>query len=211
MLRNLSERIVSFYIDQNLLQGARRDWYVYTVEKALFTLLAWGPMLWVGLQTGGLWHTAVFLLGLTTLRKTAGGYHAHAWWQCLLASSALLAACNTVLLQAVQALPLPGVLLLLLAATGTVYLLAPINNPAAPQSDAELYANCRRTRLVLLVESLLVIGLALRPGSGGIAASLLLGMSAAALLLIIAKITHQEVIEHESLEGCITEGKCKND
>ena len=95
MLRNLSERIVSFYIDQNLLQGARRDWYVYTVEKALFTLLAWGPMLWVGLQTGGPWHTAVFLLGLTTLRKTAGGYHAHAWWQCLLASSALLAACNT--------------------------------------------------------------------------------------------------------------------
>ncbi len=211
MLRNLSERIVSFYIRQNLLVASRRDWYVYTVEKALFTLLAWGPMLGVGLQTGGPWHTAVFLLGLTTLRKTAGGYHAHAWWQCLLASSALLAACNTVLLQAVLALPLPGALLLLLAAAGVVYLLAPINNPAAPQNEAELCANRRRTRLVLLVESLLVIGLALRPGSGGIAASLLLGMSAAALLLIIAKITHQEVIEHESLEGCITEGKCKND
>ena len=64
---------------------------------------------------------------------------------------------------------------------------------------------------MLLVESLLIAGLALRPGGVGFAASLLLGMSAAALLLIIAKITHQEVIEHESLEGCITEGKCKND
>ncbi len=211
MLRNLSKRIVSFYIDRNLLQSGQRDWYIYTVEKALFNLLAWGPMLWVGWQTGGPWHTAVFLLGLTMLRKTAGGYHAHAWWQCLLASSALLAACNTILLKTVQALPLPGLLLLLLAAAGTVYLLAPLNHPAAPQTEAELCANRHRTHLVLLVESLLVVGLALRPGGKGVAASLLLGMSAAALLLVIAKITHQEVIEHESLEGCITESKCQND
>ena len=58
---------------------------------------------------------------------------------------------------------------------------------------------------------LLVVGLALRPSGKGLAASLLLGMSAAALLLVIAKITHQEVIEHESLEGYITESKCQND
>ena len=76
MIASQAKRISSFCISNGVIDERDREKFDYCYEVFLSTLLNFAAVLLIGLATGSLWHTVVFMLVFAVLKSTAGGYHA---------------------------------------------------------------------------------------------------------------------------------------
>ncbi len=84
MIARLSTRISSYFISKYIISAELQEEYSYGLELMLATLINFMVIILIGAATQMLLHALVYAIVFSTLRKTAGGYHASKHWQCVL-------------------------------------------------------------------------------------------------------------------------------
>lgn len=80
MLHKLSEIIADYFFDEK--DQYTIDIYVYGIELALSSLLGNILVILIGIVTGSLIESIIFMAALTSVRVFSGGYHANTYLKC---------------------------------------------------------------------------------------------------------------------------------
>lgn len=168
--------------------GNIQEKYIELYAKAMEVVLAIGinlvSALLIGYFCGMWWHCILLLLAFIPLRSYAGGYHARGYVSCYFESCGLLAA----VLLAIKYVALDGnrmasVWQLFFASVIVVFSLAPLADENKPISEKEAKVFKRRTRIVLIVEVLIVMILAYLRSEYAFSVMFAIVLSAFALVL----------------------------
>lgn len=84
MIHQCSNRLTDFLLNKNIVSDEDREIYIYGFEAMLSTVVNAFLILIIGIVTGLLKETLIFLLGFALLRVYSGGYHARTHIGCIL-------------------------------------------------------------------------------------------------------------------------------
>ena len=125
----------------------------YGLENLGSSLLGMLITLLTGYCFDFLWGSFLLWLLIFPLRKNAGGYHAETKGRCLLFSSAMLFVSIFCFVQ-IEWLDI-GYILVAVCCFAIIFFLAPVENDNKYLEQVEYLVYRRRTRMILLIESLL--------------------------------------------------------
>lgn len=142
--------------------GNIQEKYIELYAKAMEVALAMGVNLVTGLLIGyfcGMWwHCITLLIAFIPLRSYAGGYHARGYISCYFESCALLtAALLFIKYYIIEKNITVRIWQLFLISVIVIFLLAPLADENKPISEKEAKVFKRRTRIILIAETLLVV------------------------------------------------------
>lgn len=80
MLHKLSETIADYFFDEK--DQYTMDVYIYGIELVLSSLLGNILVILIGIVTGSLIESIIFMAALTSVRVFSGGYHANTYLKC---------------------------------------------------------------------------------------------------------------------------------
>ena len=140
------------YVTNEYDSDEEKEIIAYGLERIRENVLAFGFTVLVGFCYGDV------LSGVLLWVSSAGGYHAQTRWGCRVMSVSLLLAAYTAV-YAVNRLAYGQMILLglLLCAVLTLWLLAPIGTENKPLDDIEHRIYQKRTRIIVLVETILAV------------------------------------------------------
>ena len=142
--------------------GNIQEKYVELYAKAMEAVLAMGinlvSVLVIGYLCGMWWHGVILMVMFIPLRSYAGGYHAGGYVSCYLESCGLL----TFSLLTIRYVVLTGYMpemiwQLFFLSVIVIFMLAPLADKNKPISENEAKVFKTRTRIVLLVEAIIVM------------------------------------------------------
>lgn len=90
MINRISDSIVAWLIDKQVIDEEERELYKYATFNCIFTLLPFLTIIPFCLMTGTIINGIVVVMTFLTLRKYTGGYHAKTPMKCWLYSSLLM-------------------------------------------------------------------------------------------------------------------------
>lgn len=102
MISNLSQRLVSYLINQNTIDEAERELYVYGFFILFSCLYYFCFALTIGLICGIGWESFLFFISYFGIRQFAGGHHAKTEGRCLFFSSVSILLCIVLIRFSVQ-------------------------------------------------------------------------------------------------------------
>lgn len=135
--------------------------YAKAMEAVLAIVINFATALLIGYVCGMWWHCVILLAAFIPLRSYAGGYHAGSYISCYFASCGLL----WIVLMIIKYIALKGNILvsiwqLFFMSIVVIFGLAPMADKNKPISDKESIVFKRRTRIILVAESAIVLTLA---------------------------------------------------
>ena len=154
MIASQAKRISSFCISNGVIDERDREKFDYCYEVFLSTLLNFAAVLLIGLATGSLWHTVVFMLVFAVLKSTAGGYHADSHIVCFAETV------GTFLLYRFIAFAVPAGIVPVISGSFavfsviTVFLLAPVGTENKPLGRRQSGQLKRDSRLIVTLSLL---------------------------------------------------------
>ena len=86
LLLSCCERLTDFFISQCGLPETRRSWYIYALQTRISMFLSTAGMMLLGCLVATPYQVICFLVGILTLRRRLGGYHAKTPLRCLFLS-----------------------------------------------------------------------------------------------------------------------------
>ena len=86
LLLSCCERLTDFFISQCGLPETRRPWYIYTLQTRISMFLSTAGMMLLGCLVATPYQVICFLVGILSLRRRLGGYHAKTPLRCLFLS-----------------------------------------------------------------------------------------------------------------------------
>lgn len=142
--------------------GNIQEKYIELYAKAMEAALAIGVNLISGLLIGyfcGMWwHCIVLLTAFIPLRSYSGGYHARGYISCYIESCVLLtAALLFIKYGIIQKNMTAEIWQVFLVSVIIIFLLAPLADENKPISEKEAVVFQRRTRIILILEVLLIV------------------------------------------------------
>lgn len=102
MISNLSQRLVSYLINQNTIDEEERELYVYGFFILFSCLYYFCFALTIGLICGIGWESFLFFISYFGIRQFAGGHHAKTERRCLFFSSVSILLCIVLIRFSVQ-------------------------------------------------------------------------------------------------------------
>jgi accessory gene regulator B len=84
MITQMSKRISSFFIINNIVKDDDREVYEYSFEILISTILNFLAVIVIAIITKRIVETMIYLLGFIPLRTIAGGYHAKTHFRCFM-------------------------------------------------------------------------------------------------------------------------------
>ena len=175
MIASQAKRISSFCISNGVIDERDREKFDYCYEVFLSTLLNFAAVLLIGLATGSLWHTVVFMLVFAVLKSTAGGYHADSHIVCF---------AETVPAGIVPVISGSFAVFSVI----TVFLLAPVGTENKPLGRRQSGQLKRDSRLIALTLCLVTLSLLFLPVSPQWPFSVSFAASAVSFSLILGKV-----------------------
>ena len=76
LLLSCCERLTDFFISQCGLPETKRPWYIYTLQTRISMFLSTAGMMLLGCLVATPYQVICFLVGILSLRRRLGGYHA---------------------------------------------------------------------------------------------------------------------------------------
>ena len=188
MITQLSRRISSFFVDNNIIQSEDKGVYSYSVEVLLASIFNLLAVVIIAILSKRFIETVFFLFGFLPLRAVAGGYHAKTQLRCFL----LLMFTYALFLLIIFRMPTLWFTALAIASFGIsgilVFLLSPIEDSNKPLSQEEKVSFKRKSRLSIAVYCLIIFSLLLTLPNTAVGLSLSLGMCSVAISLLASKI-----------------------
>ena len=86
LLLSYCERLTDFFISQCGLPETRRSWYIYALQTRISMFLSTAGMMLLGCLVATPYQVICFLVGILSLRRRLGGYHAKTPLRCLFLS-----------------------------------------------------------------------------------------------------------------------------
>lgn len=97
MLLSYCERLTDFFISQCGLPETRRSWYIYALQTRISMFLSTAGMMLLGCLVATPYQVICFLVGILSLRRRLGGYHAKTPLRCLFLSIGVSILCLSIL------------------------------------------------------------------------------------------------------------------
>ena len=134
----------------------QREIVLFGLKQLLHSMLNWGIVLALGVAWNMNFPQAiVFYAAYSLLRIFAGGFHAETRWGCYIASVFCISVCFACM-RYLEAGTISSVVLNLVN-IGIVFLLSPVENHKKPLSSTERILFRKRTRKMLLIESVFLL------------------------------------------------------
>lgn len=167
----------------------RRAVYIYGVELFFSTALAAISILMISFWVGKITSGILFILIFVSLRVFVGGFHASTYRNCFLLTNSVFLA-TLVGAALLEKCKLPIQVLSLIPSIGAVWMLAPISNIHHPLSKEAYQINKKVGRILVGMESLILISVDLFIGRTDFAVLPITSASiaAVAVMMIIPKI-----------------------
>lgn len=155
----MSKRISSFFILKNIVKEEDKEVYEYSFEILLSSILNFTAVIVLAIFTRKIMEAILFVMGFVPLRTLAGGYHAKNHFRCFL----ILLFTYSLFLLTVFFIPVKFIvtttILLILSSILLIFLLSPVEDHNKPLTEEESKKFKRKSRISILVYSLIVFGL----------------------------------------------------
>lgn len=150
MFGNLSERITEWLLANETIPREDKEIYQYGIQQGLFTLLNFGTTVIIGLVSGLLWESMLFMTAYIPLRSYAGGYHAKTAVRCYFFSIVMMCAVLWVMGHVMYSGLICGCLTAISASL--IWFLVPVEDKNKPLDDTEKVVYRRRARRIVAAE-----------------------------------------------------------
>ena len=151
----LSERLSEKFHKEGLISDEEKEIIQFGLESLEGNLAGVLLTLFIGIIFGAIWEAILFYIWFLPLRKSIGGFHADTKVKCLVASATAIfmtfALFTLFRYSDIVYFVCGGVFVCI------VFLIAPVDNPQKRFDDSERSVYQRRSRIVLMVESILFI------------------------------------------------------
>ncbi|MCI8623210.1 MAG: accessory gene regulator B family protein [Provencibacterium sp.] len=185
MLDRISARFSDALIRRGIVPPEEREIYLYGFAITLSSIANLCAILAVAVLFGTPWDAAAYLLAFIPIRIFSGGYHASSYFRCLIVTASVFACIEALSRTTPERYQPPLSLLLAALSFMTVWLAAPVVNPANPLSEERRAFNKKMARILLLSTVLVIAaGVCFAPSAGYLAA---LSLFAAAALIWVQK------------------------
>ena len=181
-MEDFSEKLTKYFLQKDLIEINQIPWCEYMIKCRVMDVVS---LLWlvpIGSLVAPWYSSSAFVLSYRFLRSRTGGYYAKSPLGCLLAATVTQLIGGFFVSRIKSALLLFCILFL---SSILVVWLSPANNPELHLTQVEIQALLPRIKVRLFFVWLLI--LVLFPFFPQIAASILLGVAATALLLVLSK------------------------
>ena len=157
MFSSIAEKITIHLESNNAFKSEDRAIYQYGVQQGLSIMLNLSTTLLLGIVTGMIWESIIFLAAYMLLRRYAGGFHAKTPARCYIYSSVMVLLallgikymCNSILIS----------ICMFIVGSLIIFLFSPIEDKNKPLDAAEQLVYQKRTRFYLIVEVVLDIAM----------------------------------------------------
>lgn len=158
MFNKLKTSLVQDMVKNGVIQEEDVELYCFGFDTLKTYLCAIVITLGIGLIMNSFWESIIYLISFKLLRTTAGGYHASTYSRCFVASSIVLVV-SLGIVQYNNYFDLWFVAFLIIANICIVFLLAPLPDDNKPINEKERVYHRKKSRIVVLMESVVVIGM----------------------------------------------------
>lgn len=198
MLDTCVNKIASFLLRNNAISKDEVELHIYGIQKVIGILLTVTITMIFSIIIGKVLATVIFLIFFVGIRSYTGGYHAKTQMRCLLYFQMLYLVTMLLFQPAIQSLPSFAKLGAALTASIILIIFAPVNHPGLCLTPSEIRRSKKNIAVALAV---IFIALALMyvVFNTDKADFALLGLINVTILVIVAKITGQEVKQHEKI------------
>lgn len=157
MFSSIAEKITIHLESNNAFKSEDRAIYQYGVQQGLSIMLNLSTTLLLGIVTGMIWESIIFLAAYMLLRRYAGGFHAKTPARCYIYSSVMVLLAllgikymyNSILIS----------ICMFIVGSLIIFLFSPIEDKNKPLDAAEQLVYQKRTRFYLIVEVVLDIAM----------------------------------------------------
>lgn len=157
MFSSIAEKITIHLESNNAFKSEDRAIYQYGVQQGLSIMLNLSTTLLLGIVTGMIWESIIFLAAYMLLRRYAGGFHAKTPARCYIYSSVMVLLallgikymCDSILIS----------ICMFIVGSLIIFLFSPVEDKNKPLDAAEQLVYQKRTRFYLIVEVVLDIAM----------------------------------------------------
>ncbi len=196
MIHKLAVKTAGYLIMNKVGTVDYEESYIYGIEIMIEKFITYSVLLILALYFKQIIPSLLFVIFFVLLRGYTGGYHANTYAGCFISTLVMYLTCSLVLaprLLEEEILLFPGLAITIIV----ILTLAPVNHPNLDMNSKEI-KNCKMgTKVVILIETVFILGGIICNVSKIYIVFSLLGMVMCAILLILAKIMKQEVKVHE--------------
>lgn len=148
----LSQRLTNSLISNEIIDAEDKELYLYGFKQGFIILLNIFTTLLIGIAFEMIWQSIIFMISYIPLRSFAGGYHAKTQLRCYLFSTMLISAA----LWGIKQIPWTSFIGLIVSVVAgmIVFFLAPVEDSNKPLNPKEEVVNRKRTRIILIIESI---------------------------------------------------------
>ena len=134
----IAKRFTELLFNNGIILEEDKPIYVYGTEITLNFFITALSMILIGCFLGQFWSTTIYILIFTSLRETAGGYHAKTYLTCYLAS--LFTYCSIIFTYILVPYENKAIIYIIFLAIGNIYLylFAPTQNKVNKKTQDEL-------------------------------------------------------------------------
>ena len=188
------DRYTEKLIANKIIIPEDKELYTYGFHQGMIIIANIATTILVGFIFGMVWQSIVFMLAYISLRSYAGGFHAKTQVRCNVYSVLLISA----VLLLVKFIPWTSyaAIGLLLFSYLIIFILAPVEDSNKPLDKEEAKVYKRRTRLILGIETLIIL-LLMVFALHQIIVVISVSMFALACMLVIGKVK-QDLYSHKA-------------
>ncbi len=191
MAERTIRRLVGLLLKNGLISEVEYDDFVYVLLGDVESLIVITSILLIGIIIGQVVPTAAFLICFFSLRKRTGGYHLDSYLKCYIGTLCLYVMITVIAYTALECTEI--LLCFALIAMVVVMWFGSINHPAMNMETDEVQESKTMSRIVVSMEISVILFLKWLGNAEMIVAYLSLAIVLCAILLVLAKLTGQEV------------------
>lgn len=187
MIEHLSEKIIYYLVKDNYIQENRKKEFVYGLTCFVETCISTFFLLGIGVVLKKLLPTIMFMIFFAEIKKRCGSFHANTYIGCLF-SSALIYVSFVVFISPLMIKHMLWTICLLFFSFLFLEIVGAVNHPGVGWLENEYRESKRITRLVVLLEVLIITTLYFLQVKSEIVVYLTFAVCLNAILLLIAKL-----------------------
>ena len=187
MLLSCCERLTDFFISQCGLSETRRPWYIYTLQTRISMFLSTAGMMLLGCLVATPYQVICFLVGILSLRRRLGGYHAKTPLRCLFLSIGVSILCLSIVNSLVQYSLSILIWILFISLSFAVFNSSPYSHPNCPLTPDELAVSWIKAKHILIWNLFLILLLQIFFANSNCALYCEMGIIAAAISFFVSK------------------------
>lgn len=157
MFSSIAEKITIHLESNNAFKSEDRAIYQYGIQQGLSIMLNLSTTLLLGIVTGMIWESIIFLAAYMLLRRYAGGFHAKTPARCYIYSSAMVLLALLGIKYVFDSILIS--ICMFIVGSLIIFLFSPVEDKNKPLDAAEQLVYQKRTRFYLIVEIVLDIAM----------------------------------------------------